>query len=95
MNAPRSPAKSAKTASGNGGLAEHVAGAASASHSTLGRLGEAAVAVELGSRMIPAVWRFAKRRPMGASLLLLGLFGVAYLILPRVRSGTPKSSIGT
>jgi hypothetical protein len=52
----------------------------------LQRAGEAVAAAKLGSRILPAAWRFAKRRPVGASLAALAVVGVVYLIVPRIRS---------
>lgn len=85
MNEPSAP-DSAAVAAETGAFAKNVAGAASGSHSMLERAGEAVAAVKLGSRVIPAAWRFARRRPWAASLATLVLLGAAVVILPRIRA---------
>ncbi len=80
------PRDSADMLSDTGALAKHAAGAANDSRSTLERVGETAAAIKLGSRILPAAWRFAQRRPWSASVAILAILGAVYLILPRVRS---------
>jgi len=81
-----SPAEAAAVASDTGALAKNVAGAASASHSPLARLGEAAAAAKVGARIVPALWRLVRRRPWSAGLGLLAVIAGVYLIAPRLRS---------
>jgi len=85
MNAS-SPAEAAAVASETGDLAKNVAGAASAAHSPLKRLGEAAAAAKVGAQVIPAAWRLLRRRPWSAGLGLLALVAGACLLVPRLRS---------
>lgn len=81
-----SPAEDAAVASETGVLAKNVAGAASAAHSPIKRLGEAAAAAQIGARVIPAVWRLLRRSPWSAGLGLVALAAGAYLLVPRLRS---------
>lgn len=85
MNASN-PAEAAAVASDTGAFAKNVAGAASATHSPVTRLGEAAAAVKVGARVVPAAWRLVRRRPWSAGLGLLALFAGAYLLVPRLRA---------
>lgn len=76
---------SAAVASETGALAKNLGGAASSSHSVVGRLGEAVAAAKIGSKVLPAAWRTAKRQPLIASLATLLLVGAAFMLLPRIR----------
>lgn len=72
----------AKVASDAGSMVEKVSHAANSSNSALGRIGATAAAVRIGSRLLPATWRFLKRHPAMGSMLLVAVIGVAYLARP-------------
>ena len=76
MNA--SSGASARVASASGALAGKVASAADPGRSTVGRLVDAAAAVQLAARVVPGAWRFLRRYPFSATLIILGLAGAAY-----------------
>lgn len=63
-----------------GSMVEKVAAAGSPERATLGRIGKAAAAVQLGVRVLPAAWRFVKRHPLGGSMAIAAFIGVAYLV---------------
>jgi len=62
-----------------GSLVEKVASAGSPERTALGRIGKGAAAVQLGARFLPAFWRFIKRHPVGGSVAIAALVGVAWL----------------
>jgi len=70
--------ETAEVASQAGAFVEKVASAGNPSGGTLGRIGEGAAAVKVGARLIPATWRFVKRHPVGGSLAIVALIGIAY-----------------
>jgi hypothetical protein len=73
-------AEAADAAAKAGSFVEKVASAGSPERATLARIGKSAAAVELGARILPAAWRFMKRHPVGGSVALAALVGVAYLM---------------
>ncbi len=72
----------AQVASDAGAMVEKVGTAANSSTSMLGRVGAAAAAVRVATRVLPATWRFVKRYPAVSSLLLVAVIGVAYMARP-------------
>ena len=58
-----------------------------------GRIVDTAAAVKLAARVLPASWRFVKRYPLSASLVIAGLALVAYSwrVPERFTSQSPKS----
>ncbi len=70
--------EAAKVAAHAGSFVEKAAGAGSPERGTLSRIGEGAAAVKVGARLLPALWRFIKRHPVGGSLAVAALVGVAY-----------------
>jgi len=73
-------AEAAEVTAKTGSFVEKVAAAGSPERATLGRIGKAAAAVQLGARVLPAFWRFVKRHPVGGSVAVAALVGVAYLM---------------
>jgi hypothetical protein len=69
---------SARTVSDAGAAVERVAGATSASHSTIGRVGMAISAIKLGARLLPAGVRLIKRYPVASAVAIAGLVWVLY-----------------
>jgi hypothetical protein len=63
-----------------GSFVEKVAAAGSPERGTLGRIGKSAAAVKLGASLLPAVWRFVRRHPVGGSLAIVTLVGVAFWV---------------
>ena len=78
MTSPINISESARVASASGALAGKVARATDPANSTLGRIGDTAAAVQLAARVVPASWRFLKRYPLSASLIIAGLAWAAY-----------------
>ncbi len=76
----------AQVASDAGAIVEKVGTAANSSTSVLGRVGAAAAAVRVATRLVPATWRFVERYPALSSLLLVAAVGVAYLARPTAMS---------
>ena len=72
----------AQVTSDAGSMVEKVSRAANPSDSTLGRIGATAAAVRIGTRLLPATWRFLKRHPAMGSLLLVAVIGAAYWARP-------------
>jgi hypothetical protein len=72
--------EAAEVAAKAGSFVEKVAAAGSPEHGTLGRIGKSAAAVKLGARVIPAFWRFVKRHPVGGSVAIVALVGMAYWV---------------
>jgi hypothetical protein len=70
--------ESARVASASGALAGKVASAADPARSTLGRVLDTAAAVQLAARVLPGSWRFLRRYPLSATLIVLGLAWAAY-----------------
>jgi hypothetical protein len=67
---------------------EKASQAINSSNSALGRIGATAAAVRIGTRVLPATWRFLKRHPAVGSMLLVMVIGAAYLARPaRVSAG--------
>ncbi len=73
-------AEASHVAAKAGSFVEKVASAGSPEHGTLGRIGKTAAAVQLGARVLPAFWRFIKRHPVGGTVAIAALAGVAYLV---------------
>lgn len=71
-------AETADVAAQAGSFVEKVASAGSPDHGALGRVGKSVAAVRIGARLLPALWRFVKRHPVGGSVALVALVGVAY-----------------
>jgi hypothetical protein len=90
--------EAAEAAAKTGSFVEKVAAAGSRERSTLGRIGKSAAAVKLGASVLPVVWRFIKRHPVGGPAALIALAGMAYWIRTdyvRDRSSVrERSSIG-
>jgi hypothetical protein len=86
-------AEAADVAAKTGSLVEKVASAGSPGRATLGRIGKGAAAVQLGARLLPAFWRFVRRHPLGGSVAVVALVGVAYLM--RTDYVRDRSAIGT
>ena len=55
-----------------------MAGVTGSANSMLGHIGDTAAAVQLATRMLPAGWRFLKRYPLSASLIIAGVAWAAY-----------------
>jgi hypothetical protein len=72
----------AQVAADAGSMVEKVSHAANSSNSMLGRVGATAAAVRIGTRVLPATWRFFRRHPAVGSLLLVAAVGVVYLARP-------------
>ena len=72
--------EAAEAAAKAGSFVEKAAAAGSEDRGTLSRLGKGAAAVQLGARLLPAFWRFIKRHPLGGSVAIVALVGVAYLV---------------
>jgi hypothetical protein len=72
----------AQVARDTGSMVEKVSHAANSSSSALGRIGATAAAVRIGTRLLPATWRFFKRHPAVGSLLLVAVIGAAYMARP-------------
>jgi len=77
--------QSAQTASEAGAFVENAAGAAAPTNSTLGRVGAAVSAVQIGARLLPGAWRLIKRHPVASSLTIAGLLWAAYAMRPSTR----------
>jgi hypothetical protein len=72
--------EAADVAAQTGSFVEKVASAGSPERATLGRIGKSAAAVKIGARLLPALWRFIKRHPVGGSVAIAALVGVTYWI---------------
>ena len=79
--------RSTDVAQDSGAFAEKIAGAANPTRSTLGRVTEAAAAVKLGARVLPAAWRLFVRYPVRASVVVFTLASLAYLMRPPAQTG--------
>lgn len=86
-------AETADVAAKAGSLVEKVASAGSPARATLGRIGKSAAAVQLGARLLPGLWRFIKRHPVGGSVAIVALAGVAYMI--RMDYMRDRSTLGS
>ena len=73
-------AQAADVAAKAGSFVEKVASAGSPERTTLGRIGKTAAAVQLGARLLPALWRFIRRHPVGGAVAIAAVAGVAYLV---------------
>src|SRR3569833_999360 len=74
----RDSSEAAEVAAQAGSFTEKAAAAGSPARGTLSRLGKGAAAVKVGARLLPAFWRFVRRHPVGGSMAIVALVGVAY-----------------
>ncbi len=91
--ATQDTAEAANVAAKAGSFVEKVASAGSPEGTTLGRIAKSAAAVQLGARLLPGIWRFIKRHPIGGSVAIAALAGVAYMM--RVDHLRDRSAIGS
>lgn len=85
--------EAAEAAAQTGAFVEKVAAAGSPARATLGRIGKGAAAAKLGARVLPALWRFIKRHPVGGPVALVAVLGVAYWV--RTDYIRERSAIGS
>ena len=91
--ATQDAAETADVAAKAGSLVEKVASAGSPERATLGRIAKSAAAVQLGARILPGFWRFIKRHPVGGSVAVVALAGVAYMM--RMDHVRDRSAMGS
>jgi len=78
MNTPKD--MPANVAADTGAFVQKMTHAAAPSRSMVGRVVDMAAATKVGARLLPAAWRLAKRHPLGASLVIVGLVSAAFLL---------------